>query len=124
MPESVVRDRRVMVIEDDYFWADELSSGLRRAGATVVGPVGNLQAAQELVRTETRIDAAIIDLNLRGERADSIADRLIDQGVPVLLVTGYEAEALPLAYAALKRLEKPVALAAVLTALGTLWPLV
>lgn len=121
MPESVVCDRRVMVVEDDYFWADELSSGLRRAGAAVIGPVGNVQAALDLVRTEANLDAAIIDMNLKGERADALADFLIERGVPVLLVTGYDWNALPLAYGALKRLEKPVAFGAVLAALDSLW---
>ncbi|WP_281066242.1 hypothetical protein [Rhizobium sp. N4311] len=31
----------ILVVEDDYFIADELARSLARAGAQVVGPVGS-----------------------------------------------------------------------------------
>lgn len=35
------------------------------------------------------IDAAVLDINLRGERIDPIADLLDARGIPVLFATGY-----------------------------------
>lgn len=120
--ENLLRGRRVLVVEDDYFWADELTTGLRRAGAEVLGPTGTLASALALLAPEPDLDAAVIDMNLRGDRADPLVDRLIALKVPVLLVTGYECSSLSEAHAGLPCLEKPVALAAVLTALGQVLP--
>ncbi len=112
----------MLVVEDDYFWADELSRGLRRAGVVVLGPTGTLASALALLAPEPDLDAAVIDMNLRGERAEPLVDRLLSLRVPVLLVTGYECSSLTVAHADLPCLEKPVALSAVLTALGRLLP--
>ncbi len=120
--ESLLRGRRVLVIEDDYFWADELSTGLRRAGALVLGPTGTLASALALLAPEPELDAAVIDMNLRGERAEPLVDRLVALKVPLLLVTGYECSSLSEAHIGLPCLEKPVALAAVLTAVSRLLP--
>ncbi|SFL67008.1 CheY chemotaxis protein or a CheY-like REC (receiver) domain [Methylorubrum salsuginis] len=120
--DSDLRDRRVLVVEDDYFWADELAGGLRRAGVAVLGPTGTLASALALLAPEPELDGAVIDMNLRGERADPLVDRLLALRVPVLLVTGYECSSLSVAHAGLPCLEKPVALAPVLNALSRLLP--
>lgn len=119
---SQLQDRRILVVEDDYFWADELGGGLRRAGAAVLGPTGTVASALALLAPEPDLDAAVIDMNLRGERAEPVADRLLALRVPVLLVTGYECSSLCEAHAHLPCLEKPVALDAVLGALSRLLP--
>lgn len=118
--ESLLRDRRVLVVEDDYFWADELSSGLRRSGVAVLGPTGTVASALGLLAPEPDLDAAVIDMNLRGERADPVVDRLLALSVPLLLVTGYECSSMTGAHAGLPCLEKPVALDVVLRALSRL----
>lgn len=127
MPDSrawnnLLRDRRILVVEDDYFWADELGGGLRRAGAAVLGPIGTVASALSLLAPEPDLDAAVIDMNLRGERADPVANRLLALRVPVLLVTGYDCSSLCEAHAHLPCLEKPVALDTVLAALSRLLP--
>jgi ActR/RegA family two-component response regulator len=120
--DSLLRDRRILVVEDDYFWADELGGGLSRAGALVLGPTGTVASALELLAPAPGLDAAVIDMNLRGERADPVADRLLALRVPVLLVTGYECSSLTETHAGLPCLEKPVALDAVFGALSRLLP--
>ena len=114
--------RRLLVIEDDYFWADEVRRALEEAGATVLGPVASIETAMALLQLEPELDAAILDLGLRGVQAYGVADWLLARRVPILIITGYEAEALPPAYAALPRLEKPASTAAVLTAVEALFP--
>lgn len=119
---TAVPGRRLLVIEDDYFWADEVRRALEEAGATVLGPVASIETAMALLQLEPELDAAILDLGLRGVQAYGVADWLLARRVPILIITGYEAEALPPAYAALPRLEKPASTAAVLTAVEALFP--
>lgn len=119
---TAVPGRRLLVIEDDYFWADEVRRALEATGATVLGPVASVETAMALLRSEPELDAAILDLGLRGVQAYDVADWLLARRVPILIITGYEAEALPPAYAALPRLEKPASTAAVLTAVEALFP--
>ncbi len=110
LPDSSLRGRRLLVVEDEYFWAEELSASLQRAGALVLGPVATIGDALAVLEADAPPDAAILDMNLRGRRAYDVADRLIALAVPFLILTGYDAAALPDAYAAVIRLEKPVAL--------------
>jgi hypothetical protein len=42
MSESTLKGRRVLIVEDDYFMADELRAEFQQAGAEVVGPVGRV----------------------------------------------------------------------------------
>jgi len=51
--------------------------------------------AERLVAERTP-DVAIVDINLRdGERANHLIDRLHEQRIPVVVMTGYTAVALP-----------------------------
>src|SRR4051812_41079114 len=43
---------RLLVVEDDYLVAVDLCSSLRRRGACIVGPAGNIRRGRELIRQE------------------------------------------------------------------------
>ena len=43
---------RVLVVEDEYFIAQDLRSSLEAAGASVVGPVGDVAAGMALLKSE------------------------------------------------------------------------
>ncbi|RDI53594.1 response regulator [Microvirga subterranea] len=105
---SALRGRRILVVEDEYMMADDLQYDLEKAGAKVVGPVPSVADALRLLATEDAIDGAILDVNLRGEKAYPVADVLRDRGIPFVLATGYEQWALPGAYKDVPRCEKPV----------------
>ena len=98
---------RVLIVEDEYFLADDLSQALRKAGAEPVGPVSSVERADEAVISQG-IDAAIIDLNLHGDMAFDFAERLALTRLPFLIVSGYGGDALPEALVGLPHLEKPV----------------
>lgn len=122
MPDAAFSNRRLLIVEDDYFWADELRRGALSDGAVVLGPTASLPAAMALVDAEAALDGAIVDLSLRGRWSYALADRLIDRRVPFLFVTGFDACVVPARYAAVPRFEKPVTVGRVLEALRTLLP--
>lgn len=101
---------RILVVEDEYFLANELSIELSELGATVLGPAADVQTALSLLSDGGALDGAVLDINLGGEPAFPIADRLIAQGVPIIFTTGYDAEAMPDQYRHLPRCEKPFSL--------------
>ena len=105
---SALRGRRILVVEDEYMMADDLQYDLEQAGAQVIGPVPSVADALRLLATQEAIDGAILDVNLRGEKAYPVADVLRERGIPFVLATGYEQWALPEAYKDVPRCEKPV----------------
>ncbi len=79
---------RVLVVEDELLAAMELEHLLSREGCSVLGPVPSVERALDLLDRE-RPDAAILDVNLAGQRVTPVAERLRACGVPFILVTGY-----------------------------------
>ena len=110
MPDSSdFSGRRVLIVEDDYFIADEVADHFMRQGAIILGPVGSVDDAMSLVSATAGIDAALLDINLHGEMAYRIADALIERGVPFVFATGYDRAVIPDRYADVPRCPKPVA---------------
>jgi DNA-binding response OmpR family regulator len=97
---------RVLVVEDEYYLADDLCRALADAGAEVIGPIATLDEAERVVASE-RFDCAVVDMNLRGDAAFPLADRLDEAGVPFLIATGYNSVALPERLQGRPRVEKP-----------------
>lgn len=120
MDEQVLAGRRILIVEDEYLLADDLSEALADGGATVLGPVASVEAAAELIASEAEIDAAVLDINLRGELIFPIADALEERGVPFVFATGYDRWAIPERFADAPRMEKPLKGAAIATTLTPL----
>lgn len=97
---------RVLIVEDEYYLADDLSRHLSQAGAEVVGPVGSLAEAETAV-AEGQFDFAVLDMNLRGDFSHAVAERLGDARIPFIVATGYGQESLPGSLKNVPRLEKP-----------------
>jgi CheY-like chemotaxis protein len=104
---AALRGRRILVVEDEYMVAEEIADMLSNASAETIGPVAFVSDAEILVATEDRIDGALLDVNLHGDSIWPVVDTLLARGIPVLLVTGYDASAIPQAYVQLPRREKP-----------------
>lgn len=98
---------RVLVVEDDYFIADEICTTLREGGAEVLGPAPDLEHGLDVVKNE-RLDCAVLDINLHGDLAFSLASELRERGTPSIFATGYDQSVLPGAFSDSVRLEKPV----------------
>jgi CheY-like chemotaxis protein len=98
--------QRILVIEDEFFVAAHIEHVLEGEGVEVIGPVGSLQEAMQLARTET-VDGALLDVNIDGGRIDDVAALLSQKQVPFVFVTAYGRDNLPLAHREVTIVEKP-----------------
>jgi CheY-like chemotaxis protein len=108
--------QRVLIVEDEYFLAQDLAEYLNHLGVEVVGPVGTITDALELLRCAD-IQGAVLDINLRGERVYPVADVLQQKQVPFVFASGYGGELEPSAYADIPRCIKPLDFAELANAL-------
>jgi CheY-like chemotaxis protein len=100
---------RILVVEDEYLIAMDLADRLADLGAEVIGPAGSLAEALAIVAAEgSRIDGAVLDVNLRNERVYPVADALVAHGVRFVFASGYDGGLTPPAYADMPRQVKPV----------------
>jgi len=81
---------RILVVEDEPIVGMMVEDMLAELGAEIVGPASTVEQAVRLVRANT-LDAAILDVNLNGERSHAVAAVLGERGVPFILATGYDA---------------------------------
>jgi len=101
-----LKGKRILLVEDSWQLGMALKSLLRSFDAEVDGPAATTSDAERLI-SEHAPDAAVIDVNLRqGERSYGLIDRLIGQGVPVVVTSGYSD--LPMVSAKAHILEKPI----------------
>ncbi|MDM7955145.1 response regulator [Blastomonas sp.] len=108
MTDLSLNGRRILVVEDEYLVADELHMELERIGATVIGPVASLADAIAIIAATPHIDGAVLDGNLKGEMVFPAADQLLDRGIPIVFVSGYDALAIPERFRQAPRCDKPV----------------
>jgi CheY-like chemotaxis protein len=92
-----LRDKNVLIVEDEYVIALDLEHSVRKHGANVVGPASSVDEALELI-AHTHVDCAVLDINLQGERVYAVADSLRNAGIPYVFATGYDAPSIPAGY--------------------------
>ncbi len=90
MTSSGLRDRRILIVEDEYLIALSLGDALEAAGSVVLGPVPSVDKAIEIIESEPQIDAAVVDVNLGGALAYAVADTLLARNIPFIFTSGYE----------------------------------
>jgi DNA-binding response OmpR family regulator len=101
-----VAGSRVLVVEDETLIAFEIESTLEALGCTIVGPVSSLKRALQQAR-ETQLDAAILDVPVRGGKIFPVAEQLLARDIPFVLASGYGDWALPRTLQGCSRLTKP-----------------
>jgi CheY-like chemotaxis protein len=118
-PQAAVSDLeglRILVVEDSWLLGMNLKSLLRALGAEVLGPAASAADAERLLSGFTP-DVALVDFNLRGgELAHGLIDRLNEQGVRTVVISGYADVPLPPGKVA-ATLQKPIAEEQLLAAL-------
>jgi CheY-like chemotaxis protein len=107
MASSPLRDRRILVVEDEYLIAMTLSEHLEEVGSIVVGPVSSVEKAIKAIESNQQIDAAVLDINLGGAMAYPVADALLARNIPFIFTSGYEGDALRERYPQIKNCLKP-----------------
>lgn len=111
MTDLVLGGCRVLVVEDEYIVAQDICGHLEAAGAEIIGPMASIAKALAIIAASPRIDAALLDVNVRGEKIFPVADALASRHVPIVFTTGYDRSALPEHYRNTLRCEKPVNMA-------------
>ena len=99
---------KVLLVEDEYFIAEDMVRMFESSGAHVVGPVASVEAALDLIDETDVLDGVVLDVNLQGEMAYPVAEALMSRGVPFVFATGYDKVSVPERYAHVTRCEKPV----------------
>jgi CheY-like chemotaxis protein len=119
VPRASLTNHRVLIVEDEYFIADDIAQVLEQAGAEVVGPALTPETALALL-TSVRIDIAVLDIELHGELVFPVADFLRAREIPFIFATGYSQASLPAEYRDVATWEKPFDAYALARALANL----
>lgn len=82
-----MRDKRILVLEDEPIIAFALEDELLAEGARVAVHC-SLESGLEAVANE-EFDFAILDVNLHGKKSYPLAYELIGRAVPIIFATGY-----------------------------------
>jgi len=83
-----------------------LAADLQGAGYDVVGPYATVATAMAAIQSE-RFDAAILDINLKGEFVYPVAQELARRGIPFMFLSGYALINIPEGFRGYPRLPKP-----------------
>lgn len=105
-PTEGLQGLSVLVIEDDFYLADDTSRALIEAGAKVIGPYSRFADAADALEASIP-DCAVLDINL-GRGPDFTTARVLQkQGIRLLFVTGYDHAVIPPELSDVVCLQKP-----------------
>lgn len=119
MTDRMLQGFRIIVLEDDYYQAEDSRQMLERAGAEVIAVTATVPDLERL-KADGRIDVALIDINLGRTLSLDFARVLDDEGIPFAFLTGYDAAMLPDDLAGRPCLSKPADSAKVIATLARL----
>lgn len=115
---ELLRGLRLFVVEDEALVAMLLEQMLEELGCVVVNLSGTVaQALDQVDKVAPKVDVAILDVNLGGERVYPVADALAARDVPFMFATGYGPEGLDDRYPERTVLSKPYVEASLVNAL-------
>lgn len=86
--DKIPSNLRILVVEDEAIIAMLIEDMLSDLGCVSVGPAYSTEQALELIQSE-QFDAAILDVNLGGQRTTPVAQALLSRGIPFVFATGY-----------------------------------
>ncbi|OAF11697.1 response regulator [Bradyrhizobium neotropicale] len=105
---AVLTGRRILVVEDEYFLADDIGRTLRAFGAEVAGPVGHIEDAIGILNDGGILDAAVLDVNIRSEMIFPVARELRTREVPFVFTSGYDRITIGTEFEDVPLWEKPI----------------
>lgn len=89
---SALTGKRILLVEDEALIAAMAQDMLQDLGTIVIGPATTVAKGLALAESEM-LDAAVLDVNVRDERIDPVAELLRGKGIPMVFTTGYGAGA-------------------------------
>ena len=112
---------RILIVEDEPLISLLLEDWLTELGHQVVGPVTCVADALEIV-TSTPFDAAILDVNLRHQRCDPVAEVLATKAIPYAFATGDSSDEVAGRYVGRPVVSKPYTFEIIRDVVGALLP--
>ena len=105
---SVFAGKAILIVEDEYLVASMIMDAFEDAGAEIVGPVSDMGVAFDMLDNPgIRVDAVTLDIKLGGVDVFPLAERLRDDKIPFVFLTGYECHFLPEPFRGSPCLSKP-----------------
>jgi len=101
----IEQNRKVLVVEDDFLQAQDISRFVEGTGGTVLGPARTLESGLQFAHLA---DAAVLDINLNGDLVFPLADTLLARDVPIVFYTGSTDIELPARFWSVPMVRKPV----------------
>jgi DNA-binding response OmpR family regulator len=117
MTDRTLSGCRIVIIEDDYYQAQDCRELIEAAGARVIAVSATIPDLPALL-AEGRIDAVLLDINLGHGLSFDFARALQAQAIPFVFLTGYDAAMLPDDLAGSSHLTKPANAARIKAALA------
>ncbi len=118
-PELAGKNRRVLLVEDQWLIAMDLANQLEDGGYEVVGPAATLEKALELIDSE-EIHAGLLDINLDGVLSYPAAEALMRKGIAYAFLSGHSSAELRADFRDQRLISKPISAIELMTTLDTL----
>ena len=112
---------RILIVDDEPLIAFAIEDALIEAGFAIAGVAANVGDALAIVESGI-CDGAILDANLFGVSVAPVAEALAARGVRYLVLSGYDAEYLPVPLQGASYLQKPVKLPTLISTLNGFFP--
>lgn len=92
--EQALKDRSILIVEDDVVLSTDLANHLTVGGCRVVLPTTSIASALSTI-VHYVVDAAILDVNVQNEWVFPVAHALQTARIPFLFLTAYSRESIP-----------------------------
>jgi PAS domain S-box-containing protein len=107
LADDPISGKRLLLVEDEALVGMMMRDSLVELGYSVLGPFSRISDAMQVAKHE-RFQAAILDINVKGEMIYDLADAIIARDIPLVFVTGYGADAIEERFREVPVLQKPV----------------
>lgn len=87
MNANALKGRQILLVKGDRFAVDELLAAFEECGAQVIGPVGDVIDALELIGKTSGLDGAVLDIDAERETVFPLVDEMTRRRVPFVFST-------------------------------------
>jgi CheY-like chemotaxis protein len=98
---------QILLVEDEPLIAMMLSDMLTELGFRVEGPHGSLADAIAAAK-RAAVQAAVLDVNLAGEKIYPVAEILRERNIPFVFISGYGHDSIDPRFKGVTLLQKPI----------------